>query len=203
MSNIIKTPQYSTMLFTDIWSKAEDFLADYEEAGVFTEPVTEEGVVVKAGTKLTDENVTLLFYLLYSKYGNNPIANNDINQFKYKVYSIMFQYGPSWEKRLDIQEKLRALRDEDIQKGSKAIYNSALNPSTAPSTQALEELPYINSQNTTNYTKAKMDAFAQLWELIDADVTGDFIAKFKVCFKQFVRPENPLLYITDLEEEGE
>lgn len=203
MSNIIKTPQYSTMLFTDIWSKAEDFLADYEEAGVFTEPVIEDGVVVKAGTKLTDDNVTLLFYLLYSKYGNNPIANNDINQFKYKVYSIMFQYGPSWEKRLDIQEKLRALRDEDIQKGSKAIYNSAQNPSTAPSTSALEELTYINSQNTTNYKKSKMDAFAQLWELIDADVTGDFIAKFKVCFKQFVRPENPLLYITDLEEEGE
>lgn len=200
MSNIEMTPQYSTMLFSDIWNNANDFLTDYTSAGVFTSPVIENGVVVKAGTKLADENVTLLFYLLYSKYGNNPIANNDINQFKYKVYSIMFQYGPSWEKRLDIQEKLRALKDEDIQKGSKAIYNTAMNPSTQPSTQTLEELTYINSQNTTNYKKSKMDAFAQLWELIDADVTGDFIAKFRVCFKQFVRPENPLLYITDSEE---
>lgn len=200
MSNIEMTPQYSTMLFSDIWNNANDFLTDYTSAGVFTSPVIENGVVVKAGTKLADENVTLLFYLLYSKYGNNPIANNDINQFKYKVYSIMFQYGPSWEKRLDIQEKLRALKDEDIQKGSKAIYNTAMNPSTQPSTQSLEELTYINSQNTTNYKKSKMDAFAQLWELIDADVTGDFIAKFRVCFKQFVRPENPLLYITDSEE---
>lgn len=200
MSNIEMKPQYSTMLFSDIWNTASDFLTDYTSAGVFTSPVVENGVVVKAGTKLADENVTLLFYLLYSKYGNNPIANNDINQFKYKVYSIMFQYGPSWEKRLDIQEKLRALKDEDIQKGSKAIYNTAMNPSTQPSTQTLEELTYINSQNTTNYKKSKMDAFAQLWELIDADVTGDFIAKFRVCFKQFVRPENPLLYITDSEE---
>ena len=200
MSNITNTPQYSTMLFSDVWNNANDFLTDYTSAGVFTSPVIENGVVVKAGTKLDDKNVTLLFYLLYSKYGNNPIANNDINQFKYKVYSIMFQYGPSWEKRLDIQEKLRALKDEDIQKGSKAIYNTAMNPSTQPSTQSLEELTYINSQNTTNYKKSKMDAFAQLWELIDADVTGDFIAKFRVCFKQFVRPENPLLYITDSEE---
>ena len=198
--NVTMLPEYSTMLFSDVWNNANDFLTDYTSAGVFTSPVIENGVVVKAGTKLDDKNVTLLFYLLYSKYGNNPIANNDINQFKYKVYSIMFQYGPSWEKRLDIQEKLRALKDEDIQKGSKAIYNSAMNPSTQPSTQSLEELTYINSQNTTNYKKSKMDAFAQLWELIDADVTGDFIAKFRVCFKQFVRPENPLLYITDSEE---
>ncbi len=117
----------------------------------------------------------------------------------------MFQYGPSWEKKLEIQEKLRALSDEEIAKGSKAIYNTALNPSSEPTTQSLEELQYINSQNTTNYKKSKMDAFTQLWGLIDTDVTGDFINRFKVCFKQFVRPEKPLLYVTDndeTEEEG-
>ena len=201
MSNeITMLPQYNTMLFTDVWDNATDFLTDYTTAGVFTAPVSVDNVVVKAGTKLQDANVTLLFYLLYSKYGNNPIANNDVNQFKYKIYTIMFQYGPSWEKRLDIQEKLRALSDDEIRKGSKAIYNTALNPSTAPSTASLEELDYINSQNTTNYKKSKMDAYAQLWDLVDADVTSDFLAKFKVCFKQFVRPEKPLLYVTDLEE---
>ena len=117
----------------------------------------------------------------------------------------MFQYGPSWEKKLEIQEKLRALSDEEIAKGSKAIYNTALNPSNAPSTQSLEELQYINSQNTTNYKKSKMDAYTQLWGLIDTDVTGEFINRFNVCFKQFVRPEKPLLYVTDndeTEEEG-
>lgn len=203
MSEITKTPQYSTMLFTDVWSSASDFKDDYEEAGIYTEPVTVSDVVVKAGTKLSDASITILFSLLYSKYGNNPIANSDVNQFKFKVFGIMFQYGPSWEKKLEIQEKLRALSDDEIAKGSKAIYNTAVNPSTQPSTQSLEELTYINSQNTTNYKKSKMDAYTQLWGLIDTDVTGDFINRFKVCFKQFVRPEKPLLYVTDNDETTE
>lgn len=203
MPEIIKTPQYSTMLFCDVWNNPTSFKDDYEEAGVFTEPVVVSDVTVKAGTKLSDANLTILFALLYSKYGNSPIANSDVNQFKFKVFGIIFQYGPSWEKKLEIQEKLRALSDEEIAKGSKAIYNTALNPSSQPSTQSLEELQYINSQNTTNYKKSKMDAFTQLWGLIDTDVTGDFINRFKVCFKQFVRPEKPLLYITDNDEVSE
>ena len=200
MSNITNTPQYSTMLFTDVWSSVIEFKNDYEEAGIYTEPVISNDVVVKAGTKLSDASITILFSLLYSKYGNNPIANRDVNQFKFKVFGIIFQYGPSWEKKLEIQEKLRALSDDEISKGSKAIYNTAVNPSTQPSTQSLEELTYINSQNTTNYKKSKMDAYTQLWGLIDTDVTGDFINRFKVCFKQFVRPEKPLLYVTDNDE---
>ena len=203
MPEIIKTPQYSTMLFCDVWNNPASFKEDYEEAGVFTEPVVVSDVTVKAGTKLSDANLTILFALLYSKYGNSPIANSDVNQFKFKVYGIIFQYGPSWEKKLEIQEKLRALSDEEIAKGSKAIYNTALNPSNQPSTQSLEELNYINSQNTTNYKKSKMDAYTQLWGLIDTDVTGDFINRFKVCFKQFVRPEKPLLYVTDNDEVSE
>ena len=207
MSNITKLPQYTTMLFTDVWDSVSSFKDDYEDVALYTEPTVVDGVTVKAGTKLSNASITILFGLLYSKYGNNPIANRDVNQFKFKVFGIMFQYGPSWEKRLEIQEKLRALSDEEIAKGSKAIYNTALNPSSQPSTQSLEELQYINSQNTTNFKKSKMDAYTQLWGLIDTDVTGEFINRFKVCFKQFVRPEKPLLYVTDNdeteEEEGE
>ena len=198
MSNITNTPQYSTMLFTDVWSSVTDFKYDYEQAGIYTEPVTSNGIVVKAGTKLSDASITILFSLLYSKYGNNPIANRDVNQFKFKVFGIMFQYGPSWEKKLEIQEKLRALSDDEIAKGSKAIYNTAVNPSTQPSTQSLEELTYINSQNTTNYKKSKMDAYTQLWDLLVTDVTNDFLNKFRPLFKQFVRPERH--YIFESEE---
>ena len=76
-----------------------------------------------------------------------------------------------------------------------------MNPSTAPATQTLDELPYINGQNTTNYKKSKMDAYGQLWELLNTDVTGQFLTKFKDCFKKFVRPEMPLVYITEEEDE--
>ena len=190
MSNVYKFPQYDTKLFTEVWEDKDEFLSDYSGA-------TQVGIPAI----ISNTNATTLYYLLYAKYGNNPIANRDINQFKYKVFSIIFEYGPTWEKRLDIQGKLRTLTEDELVKGAKAIHNSALNPSTAPTTTSLEELDYINAQNTTNYKKSKMEAYAQLWELLDNDVTSEFVNRFKICFKQFVRPERPLLYVTDVEED--
>lgn len=185
-------PQYSTVLFTDVWDDVDEFKAEFAESPF-----------AGAISASNPDNVSTLFYLLYAKYGNNPIANRDVEQFKMKLFGVIFQYGPTWEKRLDIQAKLRALSEDDILKGSKAIYNKALNPSTAPSTGSLEELNYINQQDVTNYKKSKMDAYAELWVLLDNDVTGDFINKFRICFKQFVAPERPLLYVTEDEDEDE
>lgn len=184
MSKMI--PQYDTKLFTEIWEEASDFLADYGDNGI--------------ATTISTASATTLYYLLYAKYGNNPIANLDEEQFKYKVFSIIFAYGPTWEKRLDIQSKLRGLSEDTLLVGSKVIHNSALNPETAPGTQTLNELEYINAQNTSNIKKSKMDAYAQLWELLDTDVTTSFIDKFKVCFKQFVRPERTWIYVTEEED---
>ena len=192
MSSLSLLPQYSTIKFTDVWDDVDNFKQDLAQSPFANSLSTS-----------SPDNVSLVFYLLYARYGNNPIANEDINQWKFKIFSVIFQYGPAWEKRLDIQSKLRALTEDDIIKGSKAIYNTALNPSTTPSTATLEELEYINSQNTTNYKKSKMDAYAQLWQLIDTDVTEEFLAKFKRCFKQFVAPERPLIYVDTVEEEEE
>ena len=189
MINAYKLPEYDTKLFTEIWEDKDEFLADYNSAGI--------------PTTISTSNATTLYYLLYAKYGNNPIANRDINQFKYKVLSIIFEYGPTWAKRMSIQQSLRNLTEDDIIKGARAIYNSALNPGTAPSTASLEELTYINQQNTTNYKKSKMEAYAQLWELLNTDVTSAFVSKFKVCFKQFVRPEKPVIYVTIEEEDSD
>lgn len=185
-------PQYSTITFTEVWDDVDEFKTDLA-ASPFAGSIS----------TTNPDNVSLVFYLLYARYGNNPIANRDVNQFKYKIFSVIFQYGPTWEKRLDVQKKLRAISDDDLLKGSKAIYNNALNPSTAPSTASLEELTYINAQNTTNYKKSKMDAYAQLMELLMVDVTEEFLVKFKKCFKVFVAPERPLLYVSDDDSEGE
>lgn len=70
-------PQYSTKLFTDVWNEVDAFISDYHKYG--------EGIP----NKISDDNAKLLFYLLYSRYGNNPIANYDLNQFKMKIFSII------------------------------------------------------------------------------------------------------------------
>ena len=98
------------------------------------------------------------------------------------------------------------------------VNNHAYNPSTAPSTQSTNELDYIDQQNVAKgtdtrtisgsdskttgqvVTKSKMDAYAQLWDLVATDVTNSYIAKFKNCFKQFVAPERRMIYVT--EDEG-
>ena len=176
-------PQYNTKLFTEVWEEVNDFIYDYNH--------------LPTGMKVMKQDlstITTLYYLLYAKYGNNPIANLDENQFKYKVFSIIFAKGPAWEKKLSIQEGLRALTESDIIKGGKAIYNNASNPGESPTTSTTEELTYINNQNTTNYVKSKMEGYAQLMSLLEDDVTTRFVNEFKRCFKIFVQPERTFLY---------
>ena len=311
-------PQYDTKLMTEVWSDASGFLTDYQNVGI--------------PTTISNQNATTLYYLLYARYGNTPIANYDENQWKYKMFSIIFQYGPTWEKRLDIQTTLRGLQIADLidngsyralssQSGSETssktgsdnntrtlnttekntgtsalantgtdttastgtqsvartgtvgttgetedIKNHAFNPSTAPAQNAYSPLNYINEQHatkndvnstvtnnltdtttndlqnqtthnttstttndlsrtdtgtikddrtitdstsaenssqnetTTVMTAGKLKAYEKLLELLDTDVTGAFINKFKVCFKQFVMPERHMIYVTEDED---
>ena len=311
-------PQYDTKLMTEVWSQASEFLTDYQNAGI--------------PTTISVQNATTLYYLLYARYGNTPIANYDENQWKYKMFSIIFQYGPTWEKRLDVQNTLRGLQISDLvdngslhelfshsasETSSKTgsdnntrtlnttekntgtsklantgtdttastgtqsvahtgtvgttgetedIKNHAYNPGTAPAQNAYSPLSYINEQNatknnvdstvtnnltdtttnnlqnqtthdttstttndlsradtgtitdaraitdsaeaenksqnetTTVMTAGKLKAYEKLLELLETDVTGNFISKFKVCFKQFVMPERTFIYVTEDED---
>lgn len=180
---------YNTLKFTDVWDNAESFISDYGDVGI---PKT-----------IKDSYATTLFYLLYARYGNNTIAFTDIAQFKYNVFSTIFMYGPTWEERLKLQDKIRNLSDDELLQGGKAIYNTALNPSNKGSTQQLEELDYINSQNTTNYKKSKVEAYALKWDLLNTDVTSEFLGKFKALFRKILDPERPVLYETYILEGDE
>ena len=169
-----------TKTFVNIFDDYDTFKDEYDESAF-------NGV-------LTNTNLEILYYILYSRYGNSPIVDFDENQFKYKLFSIIWQYGPTWQKRLDIQKEIRDL--QDITQGSFAIYNSALNPEQTPKTGDLTELEYINSQNTTNYKKSKMDAYTQLWNLLATDVTEYFLDRFSVLFKKFISPKT-YLYVEE------
>lgn len=196
-------PRYDTKLFCEIYDNAEDFLDDYKASGLYDAVSVGTPPVLHLNNSLSDQEATILFYLLYAKYGNNPIANYDENQFKYKIFATIFQYGPAWSKKLDIQKKVRELTEEDIRLGSKAIYNHAYNPSTSPSTATLEELQAINEQNTTNYKKSKLEAYTALWDLVVSDVSEAFLKKFEKLFKQFISPERTWIYQTDEDEEDD
>lgn len=171
---------YNTKTFVDIFTNYSAFKTEYTSTQKFP-------MLIDAADTLTHvSNLQILYYLLYARFGNSPIANSDENQFKTKVGAIIWQYGPAWEKRLNIQSQIRGLTADDLLQGAKAVHNHAYNPSTEPSTGSLEELTYINDQNTTQYKKSKMDAYGQLWGLISTDVTEEFLARFKQLFQKAI-----------------
>ena len=174
---------YRQIKFTDVYNSAESFLADYGAIGL---PKT-----------ISDTSATTLFYLLYGRFGNDIIASSDTNRFKYRLFGIVWQYGPAWEKKLEVQKKLRDMSETDILTGSRQIYNNATHPATEPGTNTDEELEYIDSQNVTKARKGKLEGYALLLSLIDTDVTQEFLNRFQKLFLTMVQPEEPLYYITE------
>lgn len=174
---------YRQVKFTDVYPDVDTFLANYNSNGI--------------KTTISQESATTLYYLIYSRYGNSVIASSDTNRFKYNLFGTIFSYGPTWEKRLEIQEKLRDLTDDDLFTGATQIYNHSYNPGTAPATNYLDELPAINEQNTSKHKKDKMSGYAMLISLLETDVTERFLDKFRKLFLNVVQPELPLWYATE------
>lgn len=141
-------------------------------------------------------NLELIYYLLLARYSNSVIASSDENRFSYQLFSIIFQYGPTWAKELEIQKGLRALSIEDFRKGNTNIINMAGNPSGTPSTQYTEELPYIQNQNVAKTTRSIADGYALQLSLLKTDVTEDFLKRFQKLFLTVVEPERALWYAT-------
>lgn len=131
----------------------------------------------------------ILYLLLRSKYGENQIASSSEDMFKNRVYAIIFQYAPTWAKKLDIQDKIRKLTENDIISGAKQINSHAFNPSTViedgPNPDS-GEIESVNEQTKTKYVKSKLEGYSNLWVLLNRDVTEEFLAKFSKLFKQVI-----------------
>lgn len=178
MNNInFISPAHRT--FTEIYPNLDTFINDYKNNGI--------------PTTISDDSAKTLYYLLSARYGTWQIASDSSDIFSMKLFSIIFQYAPTWEKRLDLQSKIRNLTDDEIRTGTKAIYNQAVNPGTEPSTGSLEELTSISAQNTTGYKKSKLDAYMSVWGMLATDVTEELLLKFKPLFSKWVLG-SPLLY---------
>lgn len=184
---------YTTMTFAEIWEDYDAFATDY--ASLITG--------FSATSPITADSLKATYYLLVAKCGNNPIANSDVGQFKMKVVANIFMYGPLWEKKQNIQNTIRSLSETDLLTGAKQIYNHAFNPSSAPATTSLDEITYINDQNTANHKKSKMEAYSILWSILHAEHTKEYIDKFKNCFAVFVDKMCVPVYISDDEEDEE
>lgn len=198
---------YPNMLFHDIYPSYDIF--ENGKKDIAGEPLVlgykdiPEFDVIKTITPDGDNyfgTLKTIYLLLLDRYGNSPIANSDINQFAIKLFSTIYQYGPTWQVRKQIQYKLRNLKDSEIREGSKAIHNHAYNPDSEPTTSSLEELDYINDQNTSNYKKSKIEGYFAQIDLLEDGHDREFMNKFQKLFLQIARPTREIYYVT---EEGD
>lgn len=188
----MKFKPYMTLTFAEIWKDYDAFLADYSLMAGFS-----------TTSPITPDAIRTTYYLFVARFGNNPIANSDVGQFKMKIMAGIYAYGPTWEKKQKLQNALRTLTETELLTGAKQIYNHAFNPASTPSTDSLEELTYINDQNTANHKKSKMEAYSLLWSLLHSEQTKEYTDKFKNCFAVFVDKMCVPFYISDDEEEEE
>lgn len=178
---------FRTRSFSDIYPSVNDFMYDMRDKDI---PLID--------TVLTEEKLKTLFYLLYGEYGNSHIANDDENQFRYALKSIIYEYGHSWAKRVDIQKKVRELTDKELEAGYSTIVNNAQNPEAEPTTGTTDELSYINAQTTNKQKRDKLSAYAKQWELLRADVTRGFIDQFAKLFRKIITSGETLYYETEV-----
>ena len=190
---------FMTKTFADEFKSADDFLNEYKANGI---PAT-----------ISDDSVKTLYYLLYSRYGNSNIANADENQFKYRVWSTIYSYGPTWSKKMEIQNKFRTMSEDDLITGTRVLYNHSYatsqpifeldsqNRVVSEGTDSDVELPTINDQNVNKTRKGKIEAYGMLVALLEEDITTRFLDKFKDLFISIVQPYSPLYYETKIAEE--
>ena len=159
---------YDTPKFSDIWENESAFMTDYAQSSL--------------GQPIKEDTARILYYLLYSRYGNSPIVQTDVEQWKIKLFSKIYSFGPTWEKKMSIQETLRGLSDDELMLGAKSIHNHANNPPGEPTTASLGELPQIDDQSVSTYKRSKVDAMENLWGLLATDVTESFLDRFNPLF---------------------
>jgi len=179
---------YRTRRFCDIFPDVDTFVGAWRSAEI--------------PQKIKEENARTLYYLLYARYGNDPIASSDENRFKYALWSTVFMYGPAWEKRLEIQDQIKTMSEAELQFGETVVHNEARNPGSAPTTQTLEEIQYIDHQNVSKRKKGKAETYMDLLTLIETDVTSEFIQRFAPLFILITTPQEALWYATEVDDNG-
>lgn len=189
MSDVWQTPYYGVQRnkkFTDIYNSWNDFKAAADE------------IEIKPDMK--EDDLKLTFYLLYAQYGNSTITNADENQWQYRLFATIAMFGPTWSKKSEIQKALRDLDINAAMSASSIIYNHAYNPATTPTTQSTTELNYIDEQNVNKYKNGTLDTYTKWWEILNADITKEYINRFSGLFLKIVEPDGALLYEYDTED---
>ena len=176
-------PEYENLTYDLVFPTSSDFVTKLRATSIITE------------LEITDSFLELLWAMLYAKHGTDPIVSANEPQWIYKVALTTKSYAPTYLKKDAIQKKLRSLTDDQIREGYKNIFNHAVNPSTTPSTDNTNELPYINDQHVNKGKKGYVDSYAYLWDILNSNLTEEFLKKYDKLFSKIATTTNRVIYL--------
>lgn len=181
---------YRTRKFTDLWNNYDSFKTEWEDSPFYSQ------------NYISNDNLEIIYYLLYSRFGNSHLANSDENQWKCRLFGVIWTYAPTYIRKLEIQSKLRALTEAEIVEGTRRVDDHAYNPSTIPEGPNVVdgEIQSVNEQVKSKLKKSKAEGYAALIPFLKDDIVENFIIKFKTLFLTVVEPQEPLWYVTDEED---
>jgi len=183
-------PMYNTKTFSQIFPSFESFKSCFDnDFGGYAKDC------------ISADSLKTLFWLLYSRYGENPIVNPTEDLFKSKIVANTFQKGPTWERKLNLQGDLRDLTEDELLRGARTIFNKAKNDESDPSTDSEEIIGFIDQQDVSSMKRSKLDAYSFLQDVLKTDVTEEFLSSYAKLFSRFVSPTNTRIYVNDIEEE--
>ena len=183
-------PMYNTKTFADVFPTFDSFKS-----------VFDNDFDKYAKDCISATSLKTLFWILYSRYCDNPIVNYSIINFKAKIVSLTYQKGPTWERKLALQKDLRDLSESDLLTGARTIFNRAQHDEGEPGTDTDIELTYINAQDVSKQRRSKLDAYSYLQDVLKTDVTEEFIKSYAKLFSKFVSPTVTRIYENDIEED--
>lgn len=166
---------YNTRTFKDIWPTADDFNTELT-ASAFS------GCV---------ENVTLIYYLIYSRFANSHIVGKDEDQWKIRLFTRLYSCGPTYEKKMAIQKSLREMDDDALMTNGQMISKMGYNPSTTVEEGGMNDvsdIKTVDQQNSTKRVSGKLNSYANLWTALKTDITSAFINKFRDLFISVILP---------------
>lgn len=170
---------YIPKTFLDIFPTEESFITNWNSSGLTDMAALPVG------------SISIIYTLLVARYGNSHITGNNEDLWKKRISATIFQFAPTWEKKLEIQKKLRELNDTELLTGSKVVYDKSYNPSTVieggPNNE-FGEIDTVNEQTKSKNVRSKMEAYAMLTDLLDRDITEEFITRFKTLFRRVIAP---------------
>lgn len=180
--------KHRTRTFREIFSTKEAFFTDYQNLDL--------------GGFSKDETVYKLYKLLWAKHANDAIFSTDEDQFKAKLFAIVFEYGGVFEKKLEILDRIQNMTDEELEKGTVQVSNSAEHPSTQPLTQEFETLRKIDHQSANVVKRSKLEYLSIQSSAMNTQFIAEFLNRFNKLFNPFPA-EDPLLYTIEGGEEDD